>query len=566
MGHTNTQPIPEERARNPFWCRNHKGESYTYEASLALIREFHGHPAPGLVIGVKMVTLAMAQLDEEVLFDAVCETHSCLPDAIQMLSRCTIGNGWLKVTDLGRFALTLYDKGSGKGVRVFLDPKKLGKWPEFYSWFYKRKPKKDQDFPRLMDEIRNAGDAVVAMNAVRIKSEYLVRRSHGEISTCPMCGEAYPRIQGGICSGCRGESPYETTCVADTPEVAAGPVLAVVPAEQAVGRRLLHDMTQIIPGREKGPAFRKGQTILPGDICRLQKMGRQQVYVDDDAAKPEGWVHEDEAAMAFANAIAGEGVCFTGPPREGKVSFTARYKGVLWVDTPKLEAFNSVPGVMCATRKRYTVLAENEKLAASRAIPLFLPEHDFQVAMAGLSDGPLLKVLPMRRAKIGILVTGTEVFRGLIQDRFVPIIRSKAEQYGCDIVDAIITPDDRVAIREGVRALLNAGADLLVTTAGLSVDPDDVTKQGLMDAGCREIIYGAPILPGAMTLIARMGDAQVIGVPACGLYHDITSFDLLFPRLLAGLPITRQDMAEIGHGGFCMECSVCIFPQCAFGR
>ena len=178
----------------------------------------------------------------------------------------------------------------------------------------------------------------------------------------------------------------------------------------------------------------------------------------------------------------------------------------------------------------------------------------------------MFEILPLRKAKIGILVTGTEVFRGLVQDRFIPIIRAKTKKYGCCVARAEIVPDEKEAIVAGVEKILNAGADLLVTTAGLSVDPDDVTRQGLIEAGAKDMLYGAPILPGAMTLLARIGAVPVIGVPACALFFKTTSFDLLLPRLLAGVPIGRAGLARMGHGAFCLECKTCSFPKCPFGK
>jgi len=167
---------------------------------------------------------------------------------------------------------------------------------------------------------------------------------------------------------------------------------------------------------------------------------------------------------------------------------------------------------------------------------------------------------------VGILVTGTEVFNGLVEDKFIPIISNKAQKYGCKVVKGLILPDDRQAISRGVRELLDAGADLLITTAGLSVDPDDVTRQALADAGAKDMLYGTPILPGAMTLLTHIDGVQVIGVPACALYFKTTSLDLLLPRLLAGLDITRRDLARLGHGSFCLACKTCTFPKCPFGK
>ena len=334
-----------------------------------------------------------------------------------------------------------------------------------------------------------------------------------------------------------------------------------------MGRRALHDMTMIVPGASKGPAFEKGQVIGVGDLCRLQQMGRRHLYVlEDNQVGPE-WVHEDEAALAFARALAGDGVTCTEPPREGKVNLLAARDGLLVVDEPRLEAFNLVPGVMCACRQGFTLLNQGRVLGATRAIPLFLPRADFHKALALLQDGPVFEVLPLRQPRVGILVTGTEVFMGLVEDKFIPIISTKVENFGGQVLKSLIVPDDRRAITEAVRELLDCGIDLLVTTAGLSVDPDDVTRQGLVDAGATDMLYGAPILPGAMTLLAHIGPVQVMGVPACALYFKTTSFDLLLPRLLAGLTITRRDLAHLANGAFCLDCKVCTFPQkCPFGK
>ena len=543
------------------WCRDHKGNCYAYDPAMALIRDFHGHVAPGLAIGTRMVALAMDRLPQGILFDAVCETVSCLPDAVQMLTPCTIGNGWLRVQDLGRYAVTLYDKFEGDGIRVFIDSAKLRQWPEFYDWFYKIKEKKDQDFKRLMEEIRLAGEDALTVQKITIKPSYLVRRSKGRIATCPLCGEAYPAAHGSICRGCKGDAP----CGPGHTLLSPGPVLHPVPLEAAAGRRALHDMTRIVPGQEKGPAIQSGDLITDGDICRLQKMGRSRVFVGDATDAGEAWVHENEAAEAFAGAMAGEGVFFKGEPREGKINLLAGRDGLLVVDSERLEAFNMTPGVMCASRKSFQCVAQGEEIAGTRAIPLFLPRSDHETALAVLAENPLFRVLPIQSKTVGILVTGTEVFLGLIQDSFIPIIRKKVEAYGCTVVRTIIAPDDRAAIADGISTLLAAGAELIVTTAGLSVDPDDVTRQGLADAGCTDLLYGAPILPGAMTLLARIGRVRVMGVPACGLFHSITSFDLLLPRLLAGVEIGRQDLARMGHGAFCRNCDACAYPRCSFG-
>jgi formylmethanofuran dehydrogenase subunit E len=295
-------------------------------------------------------------------------------------------------------------------------------------------------------------------------------------------------------------------------------------------------------------------------------MGRGKVYTVEHTNPTGAWIHEDEAALAFAKIMAGEGVTYTDQPREGKVDFLALRDGLLLIEKDRLEAFNLVAGVVCATRQAFSMLSRGRRFAGTRALPLYLPRPDFEKAIRVLKDGPLFSVHALRSANVGILVTGTEVFRGLIEDKFIPIIRNKVEKLGSRVADSVIAPDEKPAIQEGIQRLLDAGADLIITTAGLSVDPDDVTRQALIEAGVIDMLYGAPILPGAMTLIARIGSVQVFGVPACALYFKITSLDLLLPRLLAGIKVTRRDLAKMADGGFCLSCKKCTYPKCPFGK
>lgn len=537
---------------------------YSYDEYIQLIKEFHGYAAPGLILGGFMVDLALSRMPRDVLLDAISETSQCLPDAIQLLTPCTVGNGWLKVINLGRFALSLYEKYEGKGMRVFVDARQLDRWPEIKTWLLKLKPKAEQNTDLLVSQIREAGVGLYGIQPVKIQSHLLKKRSKGQVTLCVLCGEPYPQRDGPICRGCQGEAPY---VIEPTPEAQSCPTpgLRAVSAEEAVGRTALHDMTLIEPGVGKGPAFRRGQEITAGDVCRLQQMGRHTVYVEEINEIPSDWVHENEAAVAFARAMAGDGISFEEPPREGKINLTAMREGLFVVDEDRLETFNMVPGVMCASRKTCTLASQGRHVAATRAIPLLLPRTNFDQAMGVLRDGPILRVLPFRPARVGILVTGSEVFQGLVEDRFIPIISGKVERLGCTVLKSLIAPDDREAIGRGIRELLDAGADLIVTTAGLSVDPDDVTRQGLLDAGATDMLYGAPIIPGAMILLARIGSAQVMGVPACALYFKRTGFDLLLPRMLAGVRTSRRDLAKMGHGAFCLGCKTCTFPKCPFG-
>ncbi len=255
-------------------------------------------------------------------------------------------------------------------------------------------------------------------------------------------------------------------------------------------------------------------------------------------------MHEDEAALAFAQALSGPGVSFAGPAREGKINLRAERDGLLLVDRERLLQFNLVDDVICASRQGFRLIREGQLIAGTRAIPLYLSRQNFQRALAVLEAGPVFEVRPLRRASVGILITGTEIFRGLIQDKFAPIIQAKVEQLGSRVLGVIIAPDEREAIRQGVQDLLEKGIDLLVTTAGLSVDPDDVTRQGLMDAGAMDLLYGAPITPWRHDPLGPYRGGPGHGSPR--LRPALQTYQL---RPAAAPPAGRSDHHPSGPGG-----------------
>jgi len=343
---------------------------HSFDEFLSLVESFHGYAAPGVLIGGFMVELAQRNLPEGELFDIICETPKCLPDAIQLLTPNTAGNGWMKILNLGRYALTLYEKFEGNGIRVFVDPVKLEPWTEIRKWFFKLAPKKKQDSDLLREQIREAAFDIYSLHTVTVRPDLILKKSRGKMATCCICGEAYPAEDGGICRACQGESPYLEPASSTEETAAITVTLQQAPVEKAVGRRVLHDMTLIIPGETKGPAFKRGQEIAAGDLCRLQQMGRRHLYLEDDNTPGPEWIHEDEAAQAFGRIMAGDGVSFTDQPSEGKVNFTAARSGLFTVDERRLEAFNLVPGVMAAARQNFSVVNRDAPLAGSRAIPL----------------------------------------------------------------------------------------------------------------------------------------------------------------------------------------------------
>ena len=334
--------------------------------------------------------------------------------------------------------------------------------------------------------------------------------------------------------------------------------------EDAVGLVLGHDVTEIRPGEFKGPAFRKGHRIRPDDICHFQRLGKSHIYVlaiDDDH------LHEDDAALALARALCGPGVGFQSEPREGKLLLKARIPGVLTVAVEALERINRLGEIMCASRHTHTRVAAGDVVAGTRAIPLVIGKTVVQeaVAIAEAQNG-VLAVMPLRRAKAGVVITGSEVFHRLIEDRFEAIVRAKIADLGSETSEVTLAPDDPDIIAAEIRRLIGAGADLILTTGGMSVDPDDVTREGIRRAGGRADYYGAPGLPGAMLMVAEIDEVPVVGIPACAVHHQTTILDLVLPRILAGERLGRDEIVRLGHGGLCLDCPECRFPLCPFGK
>ena len=334
--------------------------------------------------------------------------------------------------------------------------------------------------------------------------------------------------------------------------------------EDAVGTKLAHDLTEIRPGEFKGAAFRKGHTVCEGDLCRLQKMGKNHLYAIEIE---EDEIHEDEAAAILAGALAGDGIVWQDEPREGKIKMLAASDGLLTVNTAALAAFNMVDEVMCATLHNHTVVKKGELVAATRAIPLIMKRAPIErAAVIARQNGAVLDVKTIRKARVGLVITGNEVYKGLVEDRFAPILTEKVEALGSEVLDVTYAPDDTGHISTAIRSHLDRGCNLLLLSGGMSVDPDDVTRLGIRSAGASEMYYGAAVLPGAMFLAAYLGDVPLLGVPACGLFHRITVLDLVLPRILSGEKIGKAELAFMGHGGLCKDCEECSFPHCPFGK
>ena len=341
-------------------------------------------------------------------------------------------------------------------------------------------------------------------------------------------------------------------------------MLKMIKLKDAVGTKLAHDITEIRPGEFKGPAFHKGHTVCNDDICHMQKLGKNNLYVID---LEDDEIHENQAAAILAEALSGDGIAWKDEPHEGKINLVAATDGLFKVDTTVLAAFNMVDEVMCATLHHHTLVKKGDKVAATRAIPLVMKRVAIERAAAiARQNGAVLAVKALRRAKVGLVITGNEVFHGLIEDRFAAILSKKVTDLGSEVDGIAFAPDDEKLIAQAISNHLDRGCDLIMLSGGMSVDPDDVTRQGIRLAGATEMNYGSAVLPGAMFLAAYIGEIPLLGVPACGMYHRITVLDLVLPRILTGEHIGKAELAFLGHGGLCKDCEECVYPHCPFGK
>jgi molybdenum cofactor synthesis domain-containing protein len=337
-----------------------------------------------------------------------------------------------------------------------------------------------------------------------------------------------------------------------------------VPVDQAVGMVLPHDITEIVKDTFKGRAFKKGHIIREDDVEHLKRLGKEHIYVLE--LGPEE-IHENEAAEILAAALSGPGLVLSAEPVEGKIAINAQCDGLLKINEDALYRFNLLGEVMCATLQTNTPVKKGENIAATRLIPLISERAIIEEAAAIARDAnPIIEVKKLRHARAGLVITGNEVFSGRIKDKFEKVLREKLTEIGSEVISVTFAPDDIDLIAAAINDSIDKGADLIVTSGGMSVDPDDVTRMGIEKAGARDCFYGTPVLPGAMFLSGRIGDIPVLGLPACGMFHNITVFDLILPRILTGETIGREEFARMGHGGLCRNCKRCQYPVCNFGK
>ncbi|NJB66468.1 molybdenum cofactor synthesis domain-containing protein [Desulfobaculum xiamenense] len=339
-------------------------------------------------------------------------------------------------------------------------------------------------------------------------------------------------------------------------------MMKAVPVEDSIGSILCHDMTRIVPGEFKGPAFRKGHIIRREDIPALLEIGKEHVYV---LSLDDRQLHEDDAARRIAAATAGPGITLSDVC-EGRINMTAA-PGMLSVNVEALRRINSIDEVVLATMHDGLHVSKPRPVAGTRVVPLVIDEGKIEQVEAICAEcGPVVSVKPFRHLRVGVVTTGSEVLHGRITDKFGPVIRKKFKALGCEVMGQSLVGDDPLTTRDAIMNFVNAGAQMVVVTGGMSVDPDDQTPASIRATGAEVATYGSPTFPGVMFMLAYLGEIPIVGLPGCVMYYGASIFDLVVPRIVAGERPTRADIAELGHGGFCAGCETCRFPICPFGK
>ena len=333
--------------------------------------------------------------------------------------------------------------------------------------------------------------------------------------------------------------------------------------EDSVGCILSHDVTKIVPGEFKGRLFKKGHVIREEDIPKLLDIGKEHIYVWEPK---KGQLHENDAAIRVKDLVLGQGCYISEEIKEGKIDFFANTQGVLKINKDLLLKLNLLGEIIVSTIHNNTPVKKGEKIGATRVIPLIIDEKKILEAEKIIKE-KIISVEEIKPKKAVLITTGNEVYKGRIKDAFLPVMKEKLEYYGSEIVKQVILPDNKEMITENIlKAIEEDKVDMIICTGGMSVDPDDVTPTAIKECGGELVTYGSPILPGAMFLLAYYKNIPILGVPSCAMYSKRTIFDLVLPRILADEKLSFEDIARFGNGGMCLNCEICSFPHCSFGK
>jgi len=336
-----------------------------------------------------------------------------------------------------------------------------------------------------------------------------------------------------------------------------------IKTEDAIGQTLCHDVTGIKDGW-KGATFKRGHVVTQEDVPALLDIGKSHVFIWEAEADE---VHEDDAALAAAEAVCGPGIDYDKTPSEGKVFMYAMHDGLFAVNREALRHLNAIGDYTLVAIPDMFSVTEREKLGGLRIIPLVTKRANVDTLVKDAKESyPVFTVLPYKKLKCGVVITGSEIFYGRIQDKFEPILREKLGKFGAEFLGAVKCPDDLDMINGAVAEFMAKGAELILLTGGMSVDPDDLTPTAMRASGARIVTQGMPMQPGNMLTIAYHDDTVLIGVPGASIHAPVTSLDVFLPRVFAGVEITPEDIPGLGNGGFCLGCKVCAYPRCYFGR
>ena len=339
--------------------------------------------------------------------------------------------------------------------------------------------------------------------------------------------------------------------------------MRLIKTEEAAGHVLCHDITQIIKGVTKDAVFRKGHIVREEDIPVLLSVGKENLYVWE---KQEGILHENEAAQILCRMCRGDNMHPT-EVKEGKIELIADCDGVLKIDVEKMNAVNRLGEMMIASRHGNFPVKKGDKIAGTRIIPLVIEEEKMSRAEALTQGEPIFQIVTYQKKRSGVITTGSEVYKHRIVDNFTPVIEDKLKDYGVEMEDHAICDDKPEMITDAIHKMLDKGMDMIICTGGMSVDPDDRTPLAIKNVAEDIVTYGAPVLPGAMFMLAYYdGDIPIMGLPGCVMYAKRTIFDLVLPRVLCNEKLKAEDLYRLGQGGLCLSCPTCTFPNCGFGK
>lgn len=328
------------------------------------------------------------------------------------------------------------------------------------------------------------------------------------------------------------------------------PKISKVKVEESVGTQLIHDITIIEPKKTKAVLFKRGHVIRQEDIPLLKKVGSRYIYVIKDISKFKNYVHEDDFSKSLANVVVDNNFYLSGPS-EGKITIFARKSGILKVNVKALNKINMLTGVKFSTKLNNSPAFENDQVAIVGLGPLFVKKRILEKALKIAKDNyPILTIKEFQKIKVGLIVTGNEIYEGLVKDAFTNVLREKLKTYNLDIYLRAVLPDDRKAICEKILEFISKGCDLVIISGGMGVDPDDVTPLAIKDTGAKVVFHYVPVFPGSSIMLAYYNNSiPIYGTTASPIFYKRTTLDIFLPRFIAKDKITKKEVAEMGHGG-----------------